>query len=62
MISGVCGAMIGAFISTNLEVNYLKKYFGFFLLLIATIEIFTSIRKKFFSKYNKDKKTNNKNS
>ena len=62
MISGVVGAIIGAFISTNLKVNYLKKYFGIFLLFIATFEIFTIIRKKNFSKYNKDKKTDNKNS
>ncbi len=45
MISGVAGAIIGAVISTNLEVNYLKKYFGIFLLFIAGFEIFTMIKK-----------------
>lgn len=45
MISGVVGAIIGAMISTKLEVNYLKKYFGIFLLLIAGFEIFTMLRK-----------------
>ena len=39
MISGVFGAIIGATISTNLEVNYLKKYFGFFLILIEGFEL-----------------------
>jgi len=41
----VAGAIIGAVISTNLEVNYLKKYFGIFLLFIAGFEIFTMIKK-----------------
>ena len=45
MISGVVGAIIGAMISTKLEVNYLKKYFGIFLLLIAGFEIFTMLKK-----------------
>ena len=46
MISGVIGAIIGAVISTNLEVNNLKKYFGIFLILVAGFEIFMLLRKK----------------
>ncbi len=45
MISGAAGAIVGAVISTNLEVKYLKKYFGIFLLLIAGYEISTMLRK-----------------
>lgn len=45
MISGTLGAIIGSVISANLKVNYLKKYFGIFLLLIAGFEIFTMLRK-----------------
>ena len=44
LISGVVGAIIGAVISTNLDVNNLKKYFGIFLLLIAAFEIFTILK------------------
>ena len=45
MISGVVGAIIGAMISTKLEVNYLKKYFGIFLLLVAGFEFFELLKK-----------------
>lgn len=46
MISGVIGAIMGAVISTNLEVNKLKKYFGIFLIIVAGFEIFMLLRKK----------------
>jgi len=54
-ISGVMGAIIGAKISINMEVNKLKKYFGIFLLIIAIYEIYSLIRWYIF-----DKKTNTK--
>lgn len=38
--AGVIGAIIGAKISSNLEVNKLKKYFGLFLSAIAIYEIY----------------------
>lgn len=45
MASGVIGSIIGAIISTNLQVLYLKKYFGIFLIIIAVTEIFFMLRK-----------------
>ena len=54
-ISGVFGAIIGAKISVNMEVNKLKRYFGFFLILITIFEIYSLIKT-----YKKDSKTNNK--
>lgn len=38
--AGVVGAIIGAKISSNLEVTKLKKYFGLFLGVIALYEIY----------------------
>lgn len=55
-ISGIIGAIIGAKISISMEVNQLKKYFGIFLALIATYEIYSLIKWYIFNK-----KTNNKN-
>lgn len=43
-ISGVIGAIIGANISTRLEVKSLKRYFGIFLSLIAIYEIYSIIK------------------
>ncbi len=54
-ISGILGAIIGAKISVSLDVNYLKKYFGFFLILITIYEIYSLIKS-----YKKDKNINNK--
>ena len=55
-IAGTVGAIIGAKISVNLDVNYLKKYFGIFLILISIYEIYSLI-----IQYKKDRKSNNKN-
>lgn len=43
-ISGVVGAVFGAKISVNMDVNKLKKYFGIFLLLITFYEIYSLIK------------------
>ena len=43
-ISGIIGAIFGAKISINMDVNYLKKYFGFFLILIKIYEIYSLIK------------------
>ena len=42
--SGVVGAIFGAKISVNMDVNYLKKYFGIFLILITVYEIYSLIK------------------
>ena len=43
-ISGIFGAIIGAKISVNMDVNKLKKYFGIFLILITFYEIYSLIK------------------
>ena len=55
-ISGVIGAVFGAKISVNMDVNRLKKYFGIFLILITIYEIYSLIKQ-----YKINKKSNNKN-
>ena len=55
-ISGIFGAIIGAKISVNMDVNKLKKYFGIFLILITIYEIYSLIKQ-----YKIEKKSNNKN-
>lgn len=40
-IMGVIGAIIGAIISINLDVEKLRKFYGVFLLVIAIHEIYT---------------------
>lgn len=55
-IAGIVGAIIGAKISINMDVNYLKRYFGIFLILISIYEIYSLIMQ-----YKKEQKTNNKN-
>lgn len=49
---------MGAKVSTKLEVNLLKKYFGIFLLIIASYEIYLLIKeyKKVKRKHNKKSK------
>lgn len=42
-IFGIIGAIIGALISINLNVQKLRKIYGFFLLIIAIHEIYTLI-------------------
>ena len=54
-ISGVIGAIFGAKISVNMDVNRLKKYFGIFLILITIYEIYSLIKQ-----YKIDKNSNNK--
>lgn len=51
IISGIIGAVIGANISFKIENMYLKKYFGYFLLIIAILETY-----QFYKKYIKMKK------
>lgn len=55
-IAGVIGSFIGAKFAINTDVKNLKKYFGYFLAIIALHEIYT-----LFVKYIKRKKDNNKN-
>ena len=43
-ICGIIGAIIGANTAINMEVNNLKKYFGFFLALVACHEIYVIIK------------------
>lgn len=40
-VSGIIGAVIGATLSVRINVNNLKRYFGFFLILITIYEIYT---------------------
>lgn len=50
-ITGVLGAIIGASISTKMQVVILKKYFGGFLSIIAIYEIYSLIKEyKLFNK------------
>ncbi len=55
-ISGIIGAVIGSKTSQNINSNNLKKHFGYFLLLIAILEIY-----EFFKLYINNKKDNNNN-
>ena len=43
-IFGILGAIIGANLSVHTDVNTLRKYFGFFLAIIAIHEIYTIIK------------------
>ena len=54
--AGIIGAIIGAKISINTDVNILRKCFGAFLLIIAIHEIYT-----IYKLYKKEKNTNNIN-
>lgn len=54
ILAGIIGAILGSKLSIKIENNLLKKYFGFFLLFIAILEIFS-----FFRQYRKIKKENN---
>ena len=53
-IFGICGALIGAMISSNLEVAILKKVFAIFLIFIAFYQIY-----EIYVQYKKNKKNNN---
>lgn len=54
IISGIIGAGIGSKISFLINDNNLKKYFGYFLLLITLLESY-----EFFRKYISNKKEHN---
>lgn len=50
---GVIGGVIGSYISGIIDAENLKKYFGIFLLLIATYEISITVKNKIKEKNNK---------
>lgn len=54
-ISGIVGAIIGSRIAINMDVKWLKKFFGIFLAVIGIHEIYSLIKW-----YRLNKKTNNK--
>ena len=54
-ICGIIGAIIGAKVSVKTDVHMLRKYFGYFLLIIAIHEIY-SLTKEYIN----HKKRNNK--
>lgn len=56
-IGGVLGAIIGAVISINTNVEMLRKLFGIFLAIITIHEIYT-----LYKEYKINKKRDNKNS
>ena len=53
-IFGILGAILGANIAIKMDVIQLKKYFGYFLAIIALNEIYT-----IYKQYKKEKNTNN---
>jgi len=57
-ISGAIGSIIGAIISINTDVEKLKKFYGFFLAIIAVHEIYTLI-KEYKLHRNRNTKLNN---
>ena len=44
-ITGIIGAIIGAVLSNKTDVNNLRRYFGYFLLIITIHEIYTIVTK-----------------
>jgi len=56
-VCGIIGAIIGALISINMDVNKLRKFFGIFLAIIAIHEIYT-----LYKEYKLHRKRNNKSS
>ena len=57
-LSGIVGAIIGAKVSVNMDVNKLKRYFGIFLILITIYEIYSLIKQYKISKKSNNKKEN----
>lgn len=55
IIFGIIGAICGSLLSFCVDNKNLKQYFGFFLIAIAILQIFT-----FFRQYRLDKKEDNK--
>ena len=56
-VCGIIGAVIGALISINMDVEKLRKSFGVFLAIIAIHEIYT-----LFKEYKSHRKRDNKSS
>ena len=56
-ITGIIGAIIGAIISINTDVQKLRKFYGIFLAIIAIHEIYT-----LFKEYKLHKNRNTKSS
>ena len=54
-ICGIIGAVIGAIISVNLDVEKLRRFFGIFLVIIAIHEIYTLINEYKLRKKRKNK-------
>ena len=54
-ICGIIGAVIGAIISVNLDVEKLRRFFGIFLVIIAIHEIYTLIHEYKLRKKRKNK-------
>lgn len=52
-ITGIIGAIIGAVLSNKTDVNNLRRYFGYFLLIITIHEIYTIVRKYIIEKKEK---------
>ena len=59
IIYGIIGAIIGSKIAMIIESQNLKKYFGFFLAIIATYEIY-SLAKEYIKERNRDNKCEKK--
>lgn len=57
IITGVIGAIIGANFATKIDVENLRKYFGYFLAIIAIHEIYSLVKKYIIFK---KRNTNNK--
>lgn len=57
-IYGILGAIIGSKISINTDVKLLRKYFGYFLLVIAIHEIYTIYKMNKKEKLDKNKSNN----
>lgn len=55
VIFGIIGSIIGAILSSKVDVRSLRKYFGFFLFCMALYEIYN-----FYKEYIKSKNTHNK--
>ena len=49
-ITGIIGAIIGAKLSVNMEVNHLRRYFGIFLAIIAIYEIYSICKQYIFKR------------
>ncbi len=55
-IFGVIGAIVGSMISNKLEVNVLRKYFGFFLAVVGSYQIYLLMKEYILYKKRENKK------